>query len=177
MNIKHIDVFLKKIEEELDWLRKSRIEAEKFMRGIINLPETGWAGDEPREACMEARRMAINALYALGFQSEDEDKVFEKQRKIDNDPCDKIDKDEGKVYFEIRMAAYSKDCRKTREFGNKIWNGKVPGRCEMCAGVPHIGDYREYGHESIRIPVKKAFFNKVWEMLETEFKDAKIDCM
>lgn len=138
-----------------------------LLRQIVKIPDTLWGGDEPREACFEMRRLAIQALFKLGAETSDMSDQNKADQATETTPTNKTGDDFDKTYYEIRLGVYCKNYSNSKTFHD--WMFKHSGRIEMCGPIPDIGDHREYGHCTIRIPVEKEFFETVLK----KFDEAK----
>lgn len=150
----------------LNGLADTYFDVVNWLRQIARIPDTSWGGDEPREACFEMRRLAIDALFKLGAETPrlaEERKNEESEKET---PCDQ-DEDK-KICYEIRLGVYSKDFNGTRDFDKWCWSGDAVGRVEMIGPVPGSGDHREFGYVRMRIPVEQDLFDKVKDLISEQ---------
>lgn len=136
------------------------------LRQIAKIPDT----DELRSACFEMRRLAIDALFLLGAETNKQIEEKKQQENQEKTPCDADD--DKKVYYEIRLGVYSKgfNVKNVNDFRDWMWNSGASGRCEMCGPVPGTGDHREFGHYTMRCPVERDFFESVLKLFEEKAK-------
>ena len=155
----------------LNGLADTYFDVTNILRQIARIPDTSYGGDEPREACFEMRRLAVDALFKLGAETSKQAEEREKREAEDGAPRDH-DEDK-KIFYEIRLGVYSKDFCKTGAFNCWCWNGDAAGHVEMIGPVPGSGDHREFGYVRMRIPVEQALFDKVKGLITEQAKKDK----
>lgn len=142
-----------------------------ILRQIARIPDTHYGGDEPREACFEMRRLAVDALLKLSAETQ---KQAEERKNREAEERVPPDHDEDKkIYYEIRLGVYSKDFGGTRAFDRWCWSAEASGRVEMIGPVPGSGDQRDFGYVRMRIPVEQALFDKVKDLISEQAKKDK----
>lgn len=142
-----------------------------ILRQIARIPDTSYGGDNPREACFEMRRLAVDALLKLGAETP---KQAEERKNMESE--DRVPRDhdeEKKVYYEIRLGVYSKNFDGTRAFDRWCWDGDAAGQVEMLGPVPGSGDYREFGYVRMRIPVEQDLFDRVKDLISEQARKDK----
>lgn len=155
----------------LNNLADTYFDVTNILRQIARIPDTSYGGDEPREACFEMRRLAINALFKLGAETQRQAEERKNREAKDRVPPDH-DEDK-KTYYEIRLGVYSKDFNGTRDFDRWCWNGDAAGRVEMIGPAPGSEDHREFGYVRMRIPVEQDLFDKVKDMISEQARKDK----
>ena len=136
------------------------------LQQITRVPDT----DSLRSSCVEMRRLALNALEKLGWETSKQAEERMQKEAAENIPTEiDLSKD---VYYEIRLGVYSKRFNVTNvnAFRDWMWNSGASGRCEMCGPVPGTGDHREFGHYTMRCPVEQDFFEAVLKLFEERAK-------
>jgi hypothetical protein len=152
----------------LNGLADTYFDVVNILRQIARIPDTSYGGDEPREACFEMRRLAVNALLKLGAETMREAEERKNKEAEDRAPRDR-DEDK-KTYYEIRLGVYSKDFDGIRAFDRWCWGGDASGRIEMIGPVPGSEDHREFGYVRMRIPVEQDLFDKVKDLISEQTK-------
>ena len=155
----------------LNGLADTYFDVSNILRQIARIPDTSYGGDEPREACFEMRRLAVDALFKLGAETLNQAEERKNEESEKETPCDH-DEDK-KSYYEIRLGVYSKDFNGTRDFDRWCWSGDAAGRIEMIGPVPGSGDHREFGYVRMRIPVEQALFDKVKDLISEQARKDK----
>ena len=155
----------------LNGLADTYFDVVNILRQIAKIPDTSYGGDEPREACFEMRRLAVDALLKLGAETLKQAEERKNREAEDRVPSDR-DEDK-KIYYEIRLGVYSKDFNGTRAFYRWCWNGDAAGRVEMIGPVPGSGDHREFGYVRMRIPVEQELFDKVKDLISEQARKDK----
>lgn len=155
----------------LNGLVDTYFDVTNILRQIVRIPDTNWGGDEPREACFEMRRLAIDALFKLGAETLNQAEERKNKEAEDRAPCDR-DEDK-KVFYEIRLGVYSKDLNGTRVFDRWCWDGDASGRVETIGPLPGSGDHREFGYVRMRIPVQQDLFDKVKDLISKQARKDK----
>jgi hypothetical protein len=155
----------------LNGLADTYFDVTNILHQIARIPDTSYGGDEPREACLEMRRLAVDALFKLGAETLNQAEERKNREAEERTPCDH-EKDK-KTYYEIRLGVYSQDFYGTRQFDKWCWNGNASGRVEMCGPVPGSEDHREFGYVRMRIPVEQDLFDKVKDLISEQAKKDK----
>lgn len=157
----------------LNGLADTYFDVTNILRQIARIPDSGWGGDEPREACFEMRRLAIDALLKLGAETPKQAEERKNREAEDRAPRDC--EEDKKIYYEIRMGVYSKDFAGTRAFDRWCWDGNASGRVEMIGPVPGSNDHRKFGYVRMRIPVEQDLFDKVKDLISEQARKDKND--
>ena len=155
----------------LNNMADTHFDVTNILRQIARIPDTNYGKDEPREACFEMRRLAINALLELGAETPKQAEERKNKEAEDRTPRDR-DEDK-KIHYEIRLGVYSKDFNGTRAFDRWCWKGDAAGRVEMIGPVPGSGDHREFGYVRMRIPVEQDLFDKVKDLISEQARKDK----
>lgn len=155
----------------LNGLADTYFDVVNILRQIARIPDTSYGGDEPREACFEMRRLAVDALLKLGAETPKQAEERKNEEAEDRAPRDR--NEDKKMHYEIRLGVYSKDFNGTRAFDRWCWNGDAAGRVEMIGPVPGSNDHREFGYVRMRIPVEQALFDKVKDLISDQARKDK----
>ena len=141
-------------------------DAMQNLQQIARVPDT----ENLRSSCFEMRRLALDALEKLGWETSKQAEERIQKEAAENVPIElDLNKD---VFYEIRLGVYSKkfNMKNVNDFRDWMWNSGASGRCEMCGPVPGTGDHREFGHYTMRCPVERNFFESVLRLFEEEAK-------
>lgn len=136
------------------------------LQQIARPPDT----DNLRSSCWEMRRLALDALEKLGWETSKQAEERMQKEAAEDVP---IETDLSKeVFYEIRLGVYSKqlNMKNVNVFRDWMWNSGASGRCETCGPVPGTGDHREFGHYTMRCPVEQDFFEAVLKLFEERAK-------
>lgn len=155
----------------LNGLADTYFDVTNILRQIARIPDTSYGGDEPREACLEMRRLAVDALFKLGAETPKQAEERKNSEAEDRVPRDR--NEDKKVFYEIRLGIYSKVFSGTRAFENWCFCENASGRVEMIGPVPGSNDHREFGYVRMRIPVKQVLFDKVKDLISEQIKKDK----